>query len=441
VKDIYPGTTGSTPANLTVFNGALYFSATDPTNGTELWRSDGTNTTLVKNISAGSASSSPAKLMAAGPYLYFNADDGSGIRVWRTDGAETIRLSDTAAANNGFVAFNDKAYFFVTNASKGIDLWQSGGTPQTTSLLKAIMPPPPPNVSPFVPRSLTVADGRLFFLADDGTTGLELWTSDGSASGTALVQDLTPGTIQGILDNQVFIFNGDVYVDGNDSVSGFEPYRFADTYAPVIWKQALSLQSVPAFTIGFNEQFVPPALSNLVLTNVTTGKQIATGMMAMSSDPATQTLRLTFPGFAHGMPPDGNYVLTFPQHTISDLKGNQNATDLVAGFFALAGDANQDRAINFADLVAVAQNYGGVGKTFAQGDFDFDGTVGFSDLVMIAQKYGTTLASPADTVGTEAVLAPLKTETKLLQSSPVQPVKKPAPVKRVSSPVFARRRI
>jgi ELWxxDGT repeat protein len=43
------------------------------------------------------------------------------------------------------------------------------------------------------PRSLTAVGGTLFFAANDGATGFELWTSDGTAAGTALVADILPG--------------------------------------------------------------------------------------------------------------------------------------------------------------------------------------------------------------------------------------------------------
>ncbi|MFP2899316.1 ELWxxDGT repeat protein, partial [Corallococcus sp. 4LFB] len=37
--------------------------------------------------------------------------------------------------------------------------------------------------------------GRLYFAADDGVHGRELWSTDGTAQGTVLVQDLEPGPV------------------------------------------------------------------------------------------------------------------------------------------------------------------------------------------------------------------------------------------------------
>ncbi|MFE8603531.1 ELWxxDGT repeat protein [Archangium violaceum] len=42
--------------------------------------------------------------------------------------------------------------------------------------------------------NLTDVDGTLFFTADDGKHGVELWRSDGTRGGTRLVKDITPGT-------------------------------------------------------------------------------------------------------------------------------------------------------------------------------------------------------------------------------------------------------
>ena len=43
------------------------------------------------------------------------------------------------------------------------------------------------------PEHLTEVNGKLFFVAQNTTTGQELWTSDGTASGTKLVKDIYPG--------------------------------------------------------------------------------------------------------------------------------------------------------------------------------------------------------------------------------------------------------
>ena len=45
------------------------------------------------------------------------------------------------------------------------------------------------------PRSLTVVGSTVFFTATDATHGTELWKTDGTAAGTALVKDVYPGSI------------------------------------------------------------------------------------------------------------------------------------------------------------------------------------------------------------------------------------------------------
>jgi ELWxxDGT repeat protein len=65
VKDINPGA-GSSFSNVgfAVFNGALYFSATDGTSGFELWKTNGTDagTVRVKDINPAAGSSNPLGL-------------------------------------------------------------------------------------------------------------------------------------------------------------------------------------------------------------------------------------------------------------------------------------------------------------------------------------------------------------------------------------------
>jgi hypothetical protein len=61
------------------------------------------------------------------------------------------------------------------------------------------------------------------------------------------------------------------------------------------------------------------------------------------------------------------------------------------------GDANLDRAVDFNDLVPLAQNYNVLDgdRSWSQGDFNHDGNVDFNDLVLLAQNYNGA-APPAD---------------------------------------------
>lgn len=78
--------------------------------------------------------------------------------------------------------------------------------------------------------------------------------------------------------------------------------------------------------------------------------------------------------------------------TATPLASNANGT-LVADPSLVAGDANGDGVVNFADLLILAQNYGQSGATWSTGDFNVDGNVGFDDLLLLAQHYGQTTAS------------------------------------------------
>jgi hypothetical protein len=57
----------------------------------------------------------------------------------------------------------------------------------------------------------------------------------------------------------------------------------------------------------------------------------------------------------------------------------------------LPGDANRDGTVNFSDLLILAKNYGGAGRTWSQGDFNGDGVVNFADLLVLAKNYGQTV--------------------------------------------------
>ena len=104
VKDINSGGGSSGPDKLTAVGNTLYFRADDGTSGTELWKSDGTDsgTVRVKDINSG-GSSGPEQLTAVGNTLYFRANDGiNGTELWKSGAVltELWKSDGTAASNN-----------------------------------------------------------------------------------------------------------------------------------------------------------------------------------------------------------------------------------------------------------------------------------------------------------------------------------------------------
>lgn len=97
---------------------------------------------------------------------------------------------------------------------------------------------------------------------------------------------------------------------------------------------------------------------------------------------------------------DGNYRATLPVGAVSDATGATTPTTTF-DFFVLAGDANRDRGVDFNDLTALAANYGGANKVWADGDFNGDGTVNFLDLTTLAANYSAVLPAPAPQMDAE----------------------------------------
>lgn len=63
------------------------------------------------------------------------------------------------------------------------------------------------------------------------------------------------------------------------------------------------------------------------------------------------------------------------------------------------GDVNLDGAVNFADLLALAQRFGQPNGIWDRGDLNYDGVVNFADLLTLAQHFGNTFAARATRLG------------------------------------------
>ena len=170
--DIYPGATGSYPGPFVAMGNRTYFPATDPTNGSELWATDGTpaGTYLVKDIYPGTAGSSPSLMKAAGNFLYFRASDSAGSGVWRSDGTSNgttkvfSTLLPTSASLFQMAAFANSV-FMCTAGTGTQELWITDGTAAGSYRTCPDRTQPCGVPFPGNPSDLTVIDGRMYFNA------------------------------------------------------------------------------------------------------------------------------------------------------------------------------------------------------------------------------------------------------------------------------------
>jgi ELWxxDGT repeat protein len=206
--------------------GEVYFAGTTAS-GEGLYRSDGASAVLVKALAI-----APARAAVAGGVLFFAGDDGSGPALWRSDGTAqgTTRLGPAQDVTR-IAALGARVVFFAVHPSLGREPWVSDGTAAGTAILKDILPGPGGSLAPQAAESalLVLEDaGVALFAASDGTSGAEVWATDGTSAGTFLVQDLRPGSLSS--SPQGFVRVGDrVVFVANDGVHGREPWSLSVT--------------------------------------------------------------------------------------------------------------------------------------------------------------------------------------------------------------------
>lgn len=151
-------------------------------------------------------------------FLYFTAaDDTHGRELWISDGTmsgsrmvkDIFPGKDYSMSGNGthfITAYNNKVYFTANDGTNGLELWVTDGTTNGTQLLKDIYP----GALFSNPQHLTVYNGKLYFAANDGTNGMELWVTDGTANGTQMLKDLNAGSASSA-PSQFTLYNGKMY--------------------------------------------------------------------------------------------------------------------------------------------------------------------------------------------------------------------------------------
>lgn len=242
------------PKKLTANDSGAIFTGVISSNNVEPWVSDGTEagTALLLDLNPGSASADPEDFVGLGDSFFFTAiTPGLGREVWVTDGTAggSFVLTDGHTGFSGntgpgdLTALGDEVFFRSTGPfgnDPGSELWKTDGTVFGTTLVAdlntegdsapsnltsdgtriwfaayadgigsevfaadtngaQLIADLAPNIisSPTEMQFIEELNGRLFFLADNGTDGMEPWISDGTEEGTVQLADINPG-FQGI---------------------------------------------------------------------------------------------------------------------------------------------------------------------------------------------------------------------------------------------------
>lgn len=328
VKDINPGTAGTSPGSLTTLNGKLYFVSYEINNQIGLWETDGTTegTKEVRSFPyppSGSNFMWPlSEIVVANGKLFFEGyEPETGFELWKSDGttAGTVLVADSIAGAQGIapqflMSDGMKVFFAGYTPENGIEPWVSDGTAANTKMLLDIWPGSMDGINTsygyyyyYEDEAAVVANGKVYFTANDGVHGEEPWVSDGTLAGTQMIKDIIPGS--GASAPYGFTQIGDMlFMSANHSIYGNEPFAMSLTAsAPVAADDSAVTQAGFTFAIS-------------VLANDSTPEgQLNPGSVTIVSNPTLGTATANTDGTIAFVPPaTGNGSTTFTYHVKND---------------------------------------------------------------------------------------------------------------------------
>jgi ELWxxDGT repeat protein len=241
VKDMSPGSWDTEfKGQWAPVQGKLVFVARDydtsatphSKSGLDLWISDGTSAgTVCKDIAAGTKDSGISFRCLENDKLFLVADDYlHGSELWVSDGTlnGTFMLADINPGELGsnvkiLANTNGIVYFTAEDLEHGSSLWKTDGTKSGTKLVKAGMFID--TYSQIYPKDWFILKNKLYFLGGtmaNGSeiTGVELCVTDGTEAGTHVINDLFPGSRDGVSmgssGGDLIVINDTIYFGGQE---------------------------------------------------------------------------------------------------------------------------------------------------------------------------------------------------------------------------------
>lgn len=160
-------------------------------------------------------------------YFFFGGmpAGAADVELYRTDGTEggTVLVKEINPDGDSWPQFlgqdGHKVYFAAQYDGTGLEgLFFTDGTEAGTELVKSGIGFP-------YEKEAVFSEGALYFSGDDGENGFELWTSDGTAGGTALLKDLNTPIGDSSRPMDFIEYDNEVYFRARD-----------DTFTYYLWK-------------------------------------------------------------------------------------------------------------------------------------------------------------------------------------------------------------
>jgi len=395
----------------------------------ELWVSDGTpaGTAPLKDIYPGSHGSSPGDFQPAGDRVFFTAQTPLSLRqLFVTDGTadgthQVVEIPlgvgyiplDLLKASDGVVYFSAPAPNTV-----GTELWESDGTAAGTHLIADVNPGPASSN----PVAAATFGDKLVFWADDGVHGTEPWVAPHAPAAPS----------PRVVARRAF-YNRSVF-DGNDAApSAADDAAVAPGVLPLLQGDAQTFAGTTTYSRGLNGIFVdiPGLPQNSTLTaadfSFRRGATADPRTWAAGAAPASVSVRrgagvggsdritLVWPDYDPANPDATAAANGWLEVTVKANEHTGLTSPDVFAFGNLIGDADGSGRVNSLDLGAVKALLNTAAPISSRVDFNRDGRVNALDLGIAKKHLNRTLVpsalplptAPAPTPAAEGVAASL----------------------------------
>ncbi|WP_090751773.1 T9SS type A sorting domain-containing protein [Nonlabens sp. Hel1_33_55] len=233
-------------------NNLLFLGYTPSTNGTEvaLWKTDGSamGTSPITSNNSGIVSDSGVITAAQlNGQLYIFSEKGTDVQIWKTNGSSSgTELITFITSNNGssgifveeqIVATDSDIYFLYGNSRDTSNIWRTDGTISGTKKLTNQT-----GVDNILTDDIHASTNGTIIFANRFTPNREFgffFKTDPNSDNITMLNAISSSQTTAV-DNEYLELNGKTYLVANDETTGFELFSYDSTFGTVELVQDLN---------------------------------------------------------------------------------------------------------------------------------------------------------------------------------------------------------